>query len=552
MVQSFLKSPTIERLPNLLEQLRTGELRIPPFQREFVWDADQRLDLLDTIRRGLPAGTLMVWRTTRVLPTINPVGSFSLGLSKVPKGVTSQYLLDGQQRLTTLMAALGAALWTREGSEPPWDEKNRHFAPDGKPWAIGFDVGTPDGGFVLLWPDSTHHELKLLPLAILLDDVAFDDWREQVQPTREETNRARALRSSFIDYLLPIVPLATEEVGSVTLTFKRLNTGGTPMGEYHMARALSWNEDFDFDQHISDDIVDPLTTQGWEGANRDHLLKVIATAYGLDPVEIDFEKLSDHIKVDPDRLHQVGDALVWAVEQLRKLGFGGPAILPYVYMLVFAARVLLVSEGRVTPEKERKFMTWLAEACITERFSGGTPSHVIVAAWRELARELRLPNAATAAIRREKHIRPPFGRINFSWARPKVTAAIMALQNPMETSGFHEDAAAVRRLGQAGKDVFLPLLDAAEARDIQQKNLLASAANRVVCEAEYLMRLRQSLQRANCPKQLMAEHLITPESHAFLVEGNYDDFLLARAEEIRQAEQRWLAEWGSTLEIPAS
>lgn len=548
MAQSFLKAPTIERLPNLLEQLRIGEIRIPPFQRDFVWKGDQRLELLDTIRKGLPSGSLMVWRTTRRLTSVNPVGPFSLKLPEVTEGLQT-YLLDGMQRMTTLLAALGAGLFTREGQVPPGQSGRE--APDETPWEAAFDVSTSEGGFELMSAaDAEAEGSRLLPLAVLLDDTRFDEWRDQVKPTRDETNRARALRSAFVDYQIPVVPLATDEIGPVTLTFKRLNQGGTRMGDFHMARALSFADDFDLELSLDEAVLPLLTPIGWEGVDRDDLLKVVAVAYGFEPVEVNSESLAKKISSRPGRMVDVGAAACWSVNLLAELGFGGPAVLPSAYLLVFAARAHLELDGQVSESRREKLRTWLAEAAISERFSGGTATHIIIAGWRELARSIGIKVAARDVGRKAKpkKIRPPGGQVNFGWARPKVTAAVMALQAPRESDGAEMETP-VRQLGERGKDVFHPIFEGVEARGLD-RDLILGTSNRLVCSSEALGALRAVLRTSECTPEVLASHLITPEAHACLLAGDYFGFLRRRLQRIRTAEQEWLVGHGSNLPVP--
>src|SRR5262249_60471735 len=74
MAQSYLRNPSVERLPVILEELHTGSLRIPPFQRDFEWTGVQRLALCSSIRLGLPTGSLLVWRTSHKLAEEKPIG----------------------------------------------------------------------------------------------------------------------------------------------------------------------------------------------------------------------------------------------------------------------------------------------------------------------------------------------------------------------------------------------------------------------------------------------------------------------------------------------
>ncbi|MCK6572768.1 DUF262 domain-containing protein [Myxococcota bacterium] len=553
MAQSFLKAPTIERLPNLLEQLRSGEIRIPPFQRDFVWSGEQRLELLDSVRKGLPSGSLMVWRTLKRLKTPSPVGPFDLRLPEVPMATTQTYLLDGMQRMTTLFAALGAGLYTREGLSPPlWTGTDGLHAPDGTPWAVAFDVSSAEGSFShVTGDDDSAGSTHWLPLAILLDDALFDEWREQAKANREVANRARALRSAFVDYMIPVVPLATDELGPVTMTFKRLNQGGTRMGDFHMARALSFAEDFDLEQTLDEDVVGRLTPLGWESVDRDQLLKVVAAGYGLEPVEVDSERLAALIGKNRATMTAVGAAAVWAATFLETLGFGGPAVLPSGYMLVFAARVHLECHGSVSETQLSTLRSWMADAAISERFAGGIASHIIVATWRELARGLGIPVQAREVGRKVKParvIRAPGGRVNFGWARPKVTAAVLALRCPRLADGQPMDAP-VRQLGEQGRGVFLPLLDAEQTRGLD-RDLALGTANHVICPAASISALRLRVRTADCPAEIFTSHLVTREAHEALVRGDFATFLHSRLRAIHTAEQAWLAAMGSAVELP--
>jgi hypothetical protein len=46
----------------LLDKIRTGALRIPRFQRPFRWGEANELELFDSVHRGFPIGTLLLWK----------------------------------------------------------------------------------------------------------------------------------------------------------------------------------------------------------------------------------------------------------------------------------------------------------------------------------------------------------------------------------------------------------------------------------------------------------------------------------------------------------
>jgi hypothetical protein len=87
-------SVTPHPIETLLTWVKSGEIAIPEIQRPFVWDATKVRNLLDSLYRGYPVGYLIAWRN----PTVR--------LKDGTKSAGKRILIDGQQRVTALMAAL--------------------------------------------------------------------------------------------------------------------------------------------------------------------------------------------------------------------------------------------------------------------------------------------------------------------------------------------------------------------------------------------------------------------------------------------------------------
>src|SRR5438445_7359113 len=111
---------------NLVEMIRNGELRLPEMQRRYVWPATRVRDLLDSLYRGYPSGTILVWETDLEVPARD------LAIEQQTGAFGSQkLLLDGQQRLTSLSAVVRGE---------PLRFKNRV-----RPVEIAFNLDHPDG-----------------------------------------------------------------------------------------------------------------------------------------------------------------------------------------------------------------------------------------------------------------------------------------------------------------------------------------------------------------------------------------------------------------------
>ncbi|NLX96635.1 MAG: DUF262 domain-containing protein [Rhodopirellula sp.] len=85
----------------LVGMIERGELRLPEMQRRYVWRAPRVRDLLDSLYRGYPSGSVLVWETDREQPTRD------LAVEQQDSPFAGhKLLLDGQQRLTSLSAVL--------------------------------------------------------------------------------------------------------------------------------------------------------------------------------------------------------------------------------------------------------------------------------------------------------------------------------------------------------------------------------------------------------------------------------------------------------------
>src|SRR5215212_6030319 len=102
---TFYSDPHVQFLSQILEEIGGGGLQVPRFQRPLVWNWERRLELLRSIRDGIPIGAIMVWRTnTVIIDCYEKLGPHVL--QEPAPGMTRQYILDGVQRLSTLYGAL--------------------------------------------------------------------------------------------------------------------------------------------------------------------------------------------------------------------------------------------------------------------------------------------------------------------------------------------------------------------------------------------------------------------------------------------------------------
>lgn len=111
---------------HLVDMVRRGELRLPEMQRRYVWTATRVRDLLDSLYRGYPSGTILVWETDQDQPARD------LAVAQERTAFSPKLLLDGQQRITSLSAVIRGE---------PISVRNRK-----RPIDIAFNLDHPEGG----------------------------------------------------------------------------------------------------------------------------------------------------------------------------------------------------------------------------------------------------------------------------------------------------------------------------------------------------------------------------------------------------------------------
>src|SRR3990167_6259848 len=111
----------------LVDKVKHKDLRLPEMQRRYVWTATRVRDLLDSLYRGYPSGTILVWETDEDIET----RSMAVKSTKTPTTSQKLLLLDGQQRVTSLSAVL---------SGEPVHVRNRK-----RPIDILFNLEHPEG-----------------------------------------------------------------------------------------------------------------------------------------------------------------------------------------------------------------------------------------------------------------------------------------------------------------------------------------------------------------------------------------------------------------------
>ncbi len=245
---------TKKRLADLLKNIVEGKIQLPDFQRGWVWDDQNIRSLLVSIARAFPVGAVMMLETGGDAHfKIRPVEG--LDADKIKPTDAEQLILDGQQRLTSLIQVLmiDHPVKTRSSNGKALQ---RHYYIDIETALLGPDhyedaiVGVEadrtlkanfgrDIKLDLRTPEQ-EYENFYFPCNQILNS---DRWEEglnsynPVQFSRYMQFRTQML-SVFRSYDVPIIQLNKEnKKEAVCLVFEKVNTGGVPLSVFELVTA---------------------------------------------------------------------------------------------------------------------------------------------------------------------------------------------------------------------------------------------------------------------------------------------------------------------------
>lgn len=115
-------------ISTLVDMYKRRELQLPEIQRQYVWRATRVRDLLDSLYRGYPSGSILMWETDEPIPTRD--GAIAQDITAF---AGRKLLLDGQQRLTSLTAVINGEQISVRGRKRPIDILFNLEHPEGPP-----------------------------------------------------------------------------------------------------------------------------------------------------------------------------------------------------------------------------------------------------------------------------------------------------------------------------------------------------------------------------------------------------------------------------------
>lgn len=355
----YQPEPQSVTYPALISDIEKGLIKIPQFQRDFVWTKQKSAKLLDSIIKGYPIGTFIFWKTKESLRSIRNLGDAKL--PETPPGDFIQYVLDGQQRITSIFAGLKGLKIERDGTTV--DDFSEIF----------IDLMASDNREIVITDASGKNAGTVIKVVDLINaDLSF---LFGYPPTFHA--RLDELRTRIKNYAFSAVLLREAPIDVATEVFTRINVTGNPLTVFQIMVAKTFDATKDFDlaeQH--DKLIERLKEVDYETIPPEVVLQTISAI-----LVNDCDKRAI-LGLDKQRFIQTWaaavDAIESAVEYFRNYyRIPVSALLPYRSLIIPFGYFFYHHKDKPTGEKQQYLLDFFWRTSLAGRYSFSVEAKVV-------------------------------------------------------------------------------------------------------------------------------------------------------------------------------
>jgi hypothetical protein len=343
-----------EYLREIYTKINNGHYAIPVFQRDYVWKKEQVLDLFDSISKGYPIGTIILWKPT---PQFITKSKDILTDEKKETPTPDYYVLDGRQRLT---AFYGCVL-----DDP---KKNDCFK-------LGYNLESEAFEYL------KGNKREVLPLSDIYDTFSLlgklQDLTkmEDTEKERLYVERAKRMNSILQSYTIGEILMSNCSLDEASIVFSRINSKGTDISKAFMLQAISYKNEGGI--LLSDEINNILSTLGkynFDKLSSDDILNCFYQYVGKKFYDTPMKEL-ENVDFTP-HLSEIKTDIRRTVDFLYNDCFVlSSALLPYTKQLI--ALVAFFKEHKEPSiEQKKELKKWFFYTTCQQSFQNSSLSNV--------------------------------------------------------------------------------------------------------------------------------------------------------------------------------
>ena len=229
--------PQSRSFHQVVSSIEFGTLKIPQFQRDFVWSREKSAKLIDSILKGFPIGTFILWKTKEQLRFVKEIGDQAL--PPTPPGDYSEQVLDGQQRLTSLYAACKGLTVTR--NERPDSFRDIFVDLDAD---AGRDAEVP---LVAIEPPGEVASADTNGRCVRLVDLLQGEFELLASLDAKRRDRLQTYQTRLQTYQFSVILIQDAPIDVATEVFTRINVSGQPLSVFEIMVAKTYDQETGFD-----------------------------------------------------------------------------------------------------------------------------------------------------------------------------------------------------------------------------------------------------------------------------------------------------------------
>jgi hypothetical protein len=324
----------------LIDDYRSGRIVIPEFQREYVWKKSKAPLLIDSLYRGFPISSLLLWQSEEETRSRRRD-------PRPARASLMSWLIDGQQRVITLARTMSGD----EDIEVVFNPKEDKFR-------LANAATRNDRNWIRiaeLWDDELYRQLRRN-----LDGGSTADKREA---RFEEVRR-------ILDYEVPLVRMVDHSFKDAVLAFERINTLGVRLKKEDIESAHVASRHTGF---IADEVAPFLVRLKQQGLNRLNIMHLFrACAFVAKP---DGRNRTPLHELEKNEVLTAWKETQRAAEQAIGLIRSELGLVNMDILWSGALVVPIIALCATTSPRQRDskgLMAWLALAALLHRYSGSS------------------------------------------------------------------------------------------------------------------------------------------------------------------------------------
>ena len=357
--------PDSKKYSDLINEIQKGIIKIPKFQREFVWSIDKTAKLLDSILKGYPIGTFIFWQTDERINDIKNVGN--LQIPYTPEGTKVQYVLDGQQRITSLFAAYLGAQIQKTGEKKTTNYSDIFVNLDK-------DISENDDQVITAEPTGE----KFISLYDVLN-FSFSKAKKLSDRFSEgELETIDTYSTAFKTYEFSTVVLRKEDIDSAIEVFTRINTSGQTLTLFEIMSAKTYDEEQKFDMQAKwENFIKELKDIKYEGVSSTVILSLLSLVLSRTKEC----KRKTVLTLDKQEIIDDWDAAISALKDsidYFRTTYRIPVsqILPYDALLVSFAYFFFLNKRKPGPVQRKYLEEFFWRMSLSYRYSSSAESRL--------------------------------------------------------------------------------------------------------------------------------------------------------------------------------